>query len=97
MSDVVGRAVVSVDGCVETMSFEVNPPAPNGPGSHHQCYDDQRGSWNEALQPAKRSNWNVFKDQKFKISLEKHKGSHQSKKVQEPVIAPSYKIRVFHL
>lgn len=80
-ADQVGRAIVHVDSCVELMNFEVDPPKEISSNYDHQCYDGQRGSFGafELHESAKRSNWNVMKDQKFKISLEKARGQHSRK------------------
>lgn len=76
ITDQIGKAAITVDGCVELMTFEVNPPSGNGQGGH-QCLGKSHHDWHQS---AKRSNWNVRKDQKFKINLERSK-DHNSRKV----------------
>ena len=68
ITDQTGKAEVAVDGCVEIMTFEVNPQSSNSLGGH-QCFAGGAAS----LRSARRSNWNVRKDQKFKINLQESK------------------------
>ena len=77
ITDQVGRAEITVDGCVELMTFEVNPPTGSGNGGH-QCFEGGKShmGWHQS---AKRSNWNVRKDQKFKINLERSKDRNSRK------------------
>ena len=71
ITDQVGRAEITVDGCVELMTFEVNPPTGSRNGGY-QCFEGGKSNMDGISQPkdrtgmsekikSLRSIWNVRK------------------------------------
>jgi hypothetical protein len=70
------------------MTFEVNPQSSNSLEGH-QCFAEGRDRM-ASLRSARRSNWDVQKDQKYKINLQEAKGLDFRKVRSHPKVSASH-------